>query len=327
MSEQVEPAGAAGHTAPTCYRHPGRETYVRCSRCDRPICPDCMVPASVGFQCPECVREGARTVRTPRTVFGGRVAAREGLVTKAIIAACLVVFVLQQVLGDQFTARFWQIGLAFDPTLGSGLHGVAAGEWYRLVTVAFLHAGVLHVAFNLYALWLFGPPLEHLLGRARFVALYALSAVGAAATSFAFSAPNQPSVGASGAIFGLFGAFFVVNRHLGRDTSGLVGLMVVNLVLGFVVPNIDWRAHVGGLVTGAVVSFVLVRAPAARRVTVQTAGCLAVLLVVLGIATVRTADLVHAPVPTVLACLVEAPLDGSTDFLGCVLTAQAPQLR
>lgn len=326
MSEHTD-AGAAGASTPRCYRHPGRETYVRCSRCDRPICPDCMVPASVGFQCPECVREGARTVRTPRTVFGGRVAAREGVVTKVIIAACLVVFVLQQVLGDEFTARFWQIGLAYDRLLGPGLHGVGAGEWYRLVTVAFLHAGVLHVAFNLYALWLFGPPLEHLLGRARFVALYALSAVGAAATSYAFSPPNQPSVGASGAIFGLFGAFFVVNRHLGRDTSALVGLMVVNLVLGFVIPNIDWRAHVGGLVTGAVVAWVLVRAPASRRTAVQAGGCAAVLIVVLGIATVRTAHLVHAPVPTVLACLVEAPVDSSTDFLGCIVTAQAPELR
>jgi membrane associated rhomboid family serine protease len=175
-----------------------------------------------------------------------------------------------------------------------GVGGVADGEWYRLITSAFLHDphNPLHVFLNMYALWMLGPPLEQTLGRWRFLVLYLLSAVGGNVASYVFSSPLQPSLGASGAIFGLLGAFFVVSRRLNRDASVLYGVLILNLVIGFVVPRIDWRAHLGGLVTGAVVAAIMAYAPAGRyRVVVQVAGCVLVFAVLAVVTLLRTAQL------------------------------------
>jgi membrane associated rhomboid family serine protease len=281
--------GAGGAEATTCYRHPTREAHIRCARCNRRICPDCMINASVGFQCPECVREGNKDVRRARTVFGGRVSAA-GLVTKVLIGLNALAFLGQQVSAS-FEHRFWEIGgPGFDPVLG-GVVGVADGEYYRLLTSAFLHGGVLHIAVNMYALFLFGPPLEAALGRMRFAALYLLSALGGSALSYAFSNPGTPSLGASGAVFGLFGAFFVMNRRLRRETSGLLALVAVNFAFSFVVPNIDWRAHLGGLITGALAAVVLIYAPRTRRGVVQTAGLVVLLGLVCALVAWRTSNL------------------------------------
>jgi membrane associated rhomboid family serine protease len=283
----AQPA-SGGQGAPTCYRHPDRETWIRCTRCERPICPDCMTEASVGFQCPECVRAGHQGTRTARTTFGGRVSSDQGYVSKALIGISVVVYVVQFALGAEFSARFWLVGAQFFPGLGEG---VAAGEFYRLLTAAFLHGGIFHLGLNMYALYLFGPPLEQALGRLRFVALYGLSALGGSAASYAFSAPTQPSLGASGAVFGLLGAFLVVSRRLGRDASMVYVLLAINLVAGFLLPNIDWRAHVGGLVAGAAVAAALAYAPRARRTPVQLGGCVAVLVVAVLIVAARTLQL------------------------------------
>jgi membrane associated rhomboid family serine protease len=286
----TEPAAGppAAASAPTCYRHPGRETHVRCTRCERPICPDCMVSAAVGFQCPECVREGNKGVRTGRTVFGGSVTADPGYITRALVAVNVVAYLAEWVLGSDFYARLWLLGGV------PGVGGVADGEWYRLITSAFLHDphNPLHVFLNMYALWMLGPPLEQTLGRWRFLVLYLLSAVGGNVASYVFSSPLQPSLGASGAIFGLLGAFFVVSRRLNRDASVLYGVLILNLVIGFVVPRIDWRAHLGGLVTGAVVAAIMAYAPAGRyRVVVQVAGCVLVFAVLAVVTLLRTAQL------------------------------------
>jgi membrane associated rhomboid family serine protease len=257
------PGGAGAPTAPTCYRHPERETYIRCSRCERPICPDCMTSAAVGFQCPECVAEGRAAVREARTVFGGRLA--EGaVVTKTLIGLTAVVFVLQYVYGlSRAVESYALIGYA----VGSQgqVVGVAAGEYYRLLTAAFLHGGVLHIMFNMWVLYALGPQLEQLLGRARFLVLYLLSALGGSVVSFVFGAPNVPSVGASGAIFGLMGATLVVGRRLRADVTNVAVLIGINVAIGFVVPNIDWRAHFGGLITGAIVAAVFAYVPFQRR--------------------------------------------------------------
>jgi membrane associated rhomboid family serine protease len=282
-----EPASPAADPA-VCYRHPDREAHIRCVRCERRICPDCMIPASVGFQCPECVKQGSKSVRRATTVFGGRVTDDPGWVSKVIIALNVVAFVLQQVV-DGFTARFFDLG-AIPP--GDPVVGVASGEYYRLLTSAFLHGGVVHLLLNMYALYLFGPPVEAALGRVRFVALYLLSALGGSALSYAFANPLQPSLGASGAVFGLLGAFLVINRRLGRDTSGVMVLLAINFAYGFLVPRIDWRAHLGGLVVGALCAAVFAYAPNDRRRTaVQVAGLVAILLVVLAVIAWRTADL------------------------------------
>lgn len=291
MTDQTEPPTATpgAEEAATCYRHPEREAHVRCTRCNRRICPDCMIEASVGFQCPECVREGNASVRRARTSFGGRLSDNPGYVTKVLIGLN-VGMLAAEYASSSVTDHLELLGRAFDPSTGQ-LIGVAEGQYWRLITAAFLHAGLLHLAMNMYALFLFGPPLEQALGRARFAVLYVVAALGGSAASYAFSAPNQPSLGASGAVFGLFGAFFVVNRRLGRDSSGLLVLLVVNLAFSFLVPNIDWRAHVGGLVTGVLIAGVLAYAPRSQRTAVQATGTAAVLLAVVALIVWRTAAL------------------------------------
>jgi membrane associated rhomboid family serine protease len=295
VSDQIDHPGPpattpGGEEATTCYRHPDREAHVRCTRCNRRICPDCMIDASVGFQCPECVREGNTGVRRARTSFGGSLSDNPGYVTKVLIGLNVAVYVVQQA-STSFTERFDLIG-AFPPPPNVAFEGVADGQYYRLLTAAFMHGGLLHIAFNMYALFLFGPPLEAALGRARFTTLYLVSALGGSAASYAFSLPNQPSLGASGAVFGLLGAFFVVNRRMGRDNSGLFVLVAINLAIAFVPhTNIDWRAHVGGLLTGAMVAAVLAYAPRQRRTAIQAAGTVAVLLAVVALIAWRTAAL------------------------------------
>jgi len=248
-----------------------------------------MIPASVGFQCPECVREGNKDVREPRTVFGGRVSGDPGWVSKVLIGLNLVAFVAQQA-SESFSRRFYDLGLALDPATLEPV-GVADGEYYRLLTSAFLHSGVFHLLLNMYALFMFGPQLEAALGRWRFGALYVVSALGGSALSYAFSAPNRPSLGASGAVFGLLGAYLVVSRRLRRDTTPVLVMLAINLGYGFLVPRIDWRAHVGGLVTGALVALVIVYAPKERRTLLQAVGVAAVLLAVVALVVWRTADL------------------------------------
>jgi membrane associated rhomboid family serine protease len=253
-------AGGPPSAPPVCYRHSDRETYVRCSRCDRPICPDCMVSASVGFQCPECVREGNRDVRQGRTTFGGRVHGDTALVTKSLIAVNVVVFLLALAAGPPFVERFALV--AVDPLTGDG---VAQGGWYRLLTSAFLHQQLLHIGLNMFALWMFGPPLEALLGRARFLAVYLTSALAGAAVSYAFNPPRQGSLGASGAIFGLVGAVLVADRRMRANTPGLLIYLAVLLLPGFLIQGIDWRAHLGGLAAGLLLGLVFAYAPRANR--------------------------------------------------------------
>jgi membrane associated rhomboid family serine protease len=284
-------AAADGSERATCYRHPEREAHIRCVRCNRRICPDCMIDASVGFQCPECVREGNQGVRRARTVFGGRTTDDPGYVSKVLIGINAIVFLLQTVIGAGVDQRFWLIaGPAFDRFLGESV-GVADGEVYRLLTAAFLHGSILHLALNMYALFLFGPPLEAALGRARFTALYLISALGGSAASYAFSSPVRPSLGASGAVFGLLGAFLVLNRRLGRDTSGVLVFLGINLAFGFIAANIDWRAHLGGLFAGLLCAAALVYAPPKRRSLVQAVGLGGVLILVLAGVAWRTAQL------------------------------------
>jgi membrane associated rhomboid family serine protease len=259
----MEPEASAP-VVPTCYRHPDRETYVRCTRCNRPICPDCMHSASVGFQCPECVREGARTQRPVRTVFGGRVHGDSGLVTRSLIAINVVMFLLQYAVPG------------LQSRLLLNVDAVSSGQYYRLLSAAFLHGGLLHIFFNMYLLLLVGSQLEAALGRWRFTALYLVSALGGSAASYLFNPPGYSALGASGAVFGLFGALFVVSRRLNTDATGVVWLIVLNLVLGVVLPGIDWRAHVGGLVTGAVLAAAYAYAPRSVRLPTQIGASLLV---------------------------------------------------
>ncbi|MCW2690584.1 MAG: rane protein [Mycobacterium sp.] len=247
---------------PTCYRHPGRETYVSCTRCHRYICPECMRDAAVGHQCVECVRQGARTVRAPRRHFGGQQGSTTPVVTYALIALNVLVFGLQTALVNL------ESRLALWPP------AVANGDLYRLVTSAFLHYGVTHLLFNMWALYVVGPPLERWLGRLRFGALYALSALGGSVLVYLLSPLNAATAGASGAVFGLFGAIFVVSKRLNLDVRWVAWLIGINLIFTLVVPlissqSISWQGHVGGLVTGALIALGYAYAPQERRNLVQ----------------------------------------------------------
>ncbi|MEP7054876.1 MAG: rhomboid family intramembrane serine protease [Actinomycetota bacterium] len=217
-----------------------------------------MTPASVGFQCPECLREGRKSVRQARTIAGAPVTA-DSPVTRMILGINVVVFLLiflkvggeDQVVRGRFLYKVSALvgRFAMHPNSIAVRH-----QYYRLFTAAFLHEAIWHIGFNMYALLLLGDQVERVLGRWRYVALYVAAALGGSTASYFFSRPNDSSIGASGAIFGLFGALFVIQRRLGGDTSQIMVILLLNLFLGFAIPGIDWRAHLGGLVTGAVIT-------------------------------------------------------------------------
>ncbi|MGW3011653.1 rhomboid family intramembrane serine protease [Streptomyces sp. NPDC001219] len=294
-----EPQEARGDDGlPGCHRHPDRTTGIRCTRCDRPICPECMVSASVGFQCPDCVRSGGGTghppqAAAPRTIAGGTIAADPRLITKILLGINAAVFVAVLATGGELSPlvnRLDLLGLAADPSRYQ-LVGVAEGEWYRLLTAMFLHQAIAHFAFNMLSLWWLGPPLEAALGRLRFVALYLLAGLGGSALSYLLAAQNQPSLGASGAIFGLLGATAVLLRRMKYDMKPVLILLGLNLAFTFLWPNIAWQAHVGGLVVGAAVAFGMVHAPRAHRTLVHGATCAAMLLAIVAVVWVRTLQL------------------------------------
>ncbi|MET8687529.1 rhomboid family intramembrane serine protease [Streptomyces sp. NPDC004732] len=288
-----EPQGASD--VPGCYRHPDCETGITCTRCERPICPECMISASVGFQCPECVRDGsgtghAPTANQPRTVAGGTIAADPRLVTKVLIGMNLALFLVQLTVGDSFTDRFDLLGRAYVPEFGS-VEGVAEGQWYRLVTAMFLHSSYMHIAFNMLSLWWIGGPLEAALGRARYLVLYAASGLAGSALTYLLEEPFKPSVGASGAIFGLFGATAILMKRLNYDMRPVIALLAINMVITFWWPNIAWQAHVGGLVGGVIVGYAMVHAPRERRSLIQYGSCALVLVAAVVMVLVRTAEL------------------------------------
>jgi len=281
MSMPEYGSGSVPGAAPTCKNHPDRMTYVRCQRCGEAICPQCTNQAAVGVQCPQCVRGGQAQVRPATTVAGGRVTHGRPIVTLTVIALCVVMFVAQLSLGwDDFTSK-----LVFAPSR-------AQDEPYRFLTGAFLHAAdggwLVHILFNMMALWAIGPQLEAALGRWRFIVLYLLAAVGGNVSVLLFSSIehgswNVGTLGASGAIFGLFGALVPIIRKVGGDLRSIYGLIGINLVIGFMVPNVSWEGHLGGLVTGLVLGTVFVRAPREKRTLYAIGGSVLLAAVFVGL--------------------------------------------
>jgi membrane associated rhomboid family serine protease len=242
----------------TCAFHPDRRAGVGCQRCGRPICPDCMHTASVGFHCPACVAAGRQTVHTAHTLR----ARRDPILTKVLIGLNVLAF-LAVMNGGELYRDGLLIGGGLDLRDGGlVLIGVDTGEWWRLVTGGFLHANLVHIGFNMFLLWLLGSELEPFLGRLRFGLLYATSLL-AGSFGVMLLAPHQPTVGASGAVFGLMGAMVVAQRALGIDPwqSGIGSLVAINLVFTFLVPNISIGGHLGGLLGGALTGFVLIEVP------------------------------------------------------------------
>ncbi|WP_405949260.1 rhomboid family intramembrane serine protease [Streptomyces prunicolor] len=290
--EEQRPPDA--QSLPVCYRHPDRETGVRCTRCERPICPECMVSASVGFQCPECVRGGsgtghAPTAAQPRTIAGGTVVADPRLLTKILIGINVAVFIAVQVRPSLLDHLVLLGG--WPPAPYKATTGVAAGEWYRMVTSMFAHQAVWHIGFNMLSLWWLGGPLEAALGRVRYLALYFVSGLAGSALTYLLASPTQETLGASGAIFGLFGATAVLMRRLNYDMRPILALLVINLIFTFGWGNIAWQAHIGGLVAGVITGYAMVHAPRERRALIQYGTCAVVLVVVVVLTLIRTAQL------------------------------------
>ncbi|MET7132997.1 MULTISPECIES: rhomboid family intramembrane serine protease [Cellulosimicrobium] len=250
-------------------------SYVRCQRCGRPACPECQRPAAVGVQCVDCVRDAARQAPTQRTALGGKVRGGPPVVTFTIIGLCVVSWLLQLVTGGTWTNM-----LAFAPWVGEL-------QPYRFLTAAFLHStSPVHILFNMYALWITGPFLEQQLGRLRFTALYLLSALGGSVGYLLLAggptseAWYQPVVGASGAVFGLFGAILLVLRRTGRNAMQIVVLIGINFAIGLFFPGIAWQAHLGGLVVGLALGAAYAYAPRERR-TLVSVGATVVVVVAL----------------------------------------------
>jgi membrane associated rhomboid family serine protease len=277
---------SARDTDDFCYRHPDRQSYILCQRCGRTVCAECQTQAAVGVHCPECVREARESA--PRTRPAAVTRMRSSLrgssgvpvITYGLIGVTVVAYLLQLDTG----------GLVFQAFAYLATPGATVAEPWRMLTAAFLHSmsSPLHILFNMFSLYIFGPILEHAIGRARFLVLYLLAALGGSVAVLLLN-PGVVVVGASGAIFGLMGAFFVVQRRLGGNSAQLVVVIGLNLVIGFVVPGIAWEAHVGGLVVGSAVAAIYLATRRRQQKPAQiaaVAGVAVLLLVATAVAVV-----------------------------------------
>lgn len=283
-----------------CYRHPTVQTGVHCTRCERPICPDCMIQAAVGYQCPECVKQAQREFRQGP---GRRRVRVSGLsATKLLLVALLVGFVAEIAKGGPNSVLEGPGGRTLLDLGAIQPYLIADGQYWRLFAAMFLHQGLIHIAFNAYALWLFGTFVDDAFGTARFVLLFFVTGFLASATSYAFGEPAIIGVGASGAVFGIFGAFIAYHfrrRDLAASAASLrwaMTMILLNAFLAFSIRGIDWHAHVGGLVAGFLAGYAL--EGFGRRQTRRLVAVLGIAaLVVVGVALVvwRTNEIRSLP--------------------------------
>lgn len=284
---------------PFCYRHPLRETGVRCVRCDRPICPDCMRPGSVGFQCPDDVKAGRIVTRTSVGAPVSR--ATQPIVTWTLIGLNVAAYLVTAVQSPRgFTenqaAKLFANWVLQPYAVAHGANG--SPQLYRLVTSGFLHLGLAHLALNMLALYFLGPPLERLLGWWRFGALYGLALLGGSTAVYVFDTRYVAVAGASGAIYGLFAAVLLMARRLGADTRSLVIVIAANFAFTFAISGVSKLGHIGGFVIGALVAIALSgltlpgrQAPARVRTVVQAAGLMGILTVMVVATALRTVAL------------------------------------
>jgi len=286
----TEPVAAT----PVCYRHPDRETWIRCQRCDRPICPDCMNSAAVGFQCPSCLKEGARTTRSGRLPYGGSPSANAALTSVGLVVVNLAVWVSIIAAGGNGSTLVDRLALLPKTTLFGNpdgtatlVRGVSDGAYWQVATSVFSHVAVWHIAFNMLALYFLGPQLEMILGRARYLTVYLLSGLAGSTAVMWLSPEHTQTLGASGAIFGLMGALLVVGLKVHANVQQLLFWIGINVVFTLTGRDfISWQGHLGGLVGGALLAALVVYAPRARRTTFQltgftvfTAACVVLILV------------------------------------------------
>jgi membrane associated rhomboid family serine protease len=283
-----EPIGARPDL-PVCVRHPDRATGLRCVRCDRPSCPECLREASVGYQCVDCVNEGRATVRRPRTFVGAEFSQRLA-VTPVLIAVNVLMFAITaaqagSLSSNQRSALFADL-VMYTPSVAGN------GEWWRLLTSGFLHFGPLHLALNMIALYVLGRDLEPVFGKLRFAAVYGVAMLGGGVAVYLFGGVDTVVAGASGAVYGLMGAMLVAVLRLRLNAGPALGVIGLNVVLSFTLPGISLLGHIGGLVVGALLTAGLVYAPAAKRDKWQAAAVVAAVVLLVVLAVVRTGQLV-----------------------------------
>ncbi len=272
--------------APRCYRHPERETWVSCTRCERPICPECLRPASVGFQCPDCVQQGNATVRRASAPYGGAIVTRPGVVSLILGLLNVVAFVVTVatapggLTGNTGSRLFDELELV-------PIRVAVDGEYWRLLGSAFLHIGLLHLAGNLLSLAIVGPALERVFGWWRFLAIYLVSALGGSVAVYLFGSPFGAVAGASGAIYGLFAATLIVVRKLGLDARFMVLAVALNFAVSFA-PGISLLGHLGGFVTGGLLTLAMVYAPKASRMSLQILAIGVIVAVMVSAVLIRT---------------------------------------
>ncbi|MEU5258597.1 rhomboid family intramembrane serine protease [Amycolatopsis sp. NPDC021455] len=297
MNQPPNPA-AEQAALPGCWWHPNRPTGLSCSRCGRPACPDCLREAPVGFQCTDCVHAGGQQQRRQhrgyqdagfgvRTIAGAR-PSPSVLATQVILAVNVLVFLVTVVqarsLNDNQTSGVFQIGVLWgQATLG-------AGEWWRLFTSGFLHYGPIHIAVNMFSLWMMGRALEPVFGKVRYLTLYFVSMLGASTAVLLFDSLDGGTAGASGALFGLMGAYGVIVLKLRLNPTGLIITLALNAFITFGVANISILGHVGGLVTGALVTVAMLYAPQARQPAYQAAGVAILVVAMIGLLVYKDAQ-------------------------------------
>ncbi len=275
-----------------CYRHRDREANIACQRCGRNICTDCMRDAAVGFQCPDCVKEGAKSVRAPKTVFGGTIA-QHGVATMTLIGINVVIFVAILAAGGNSSLPFENgamLSLTSTDQAGHVLTGVADGGYWRLLTAAFLHEGILHIAFNMYALYLFGPLVERALGIVRYLASYFTMAIGSSVFVYWLAAEHGLTIGASGAIFGLFAMALVFLIRAKQDVRYLLVLLAINAFVSLQ-GNVSWQGHLGGFLTGLILGAGFAYAPRPKRQQVQIAMFALLWVAIIAATILRTSQL------------------------------------
>lgn len=277
-----------------------------CTRCGRPACPECLTPASVGFQCRQCVADfraatGGRG-NAPRTVAGAALIDRP-IVTPVLIAINVVAFLTTAV----------QAGSAIDVSASQTFVDgalipaeVASGQYWRLLTSGFLHGSLIHIAANMLSLYFLGGPLERILGRGRFLVLYLVSMLGSAVSVMLFSLPVSLTIGASGAIYGLLGALVVAFKRMRADLRSLIVVVAINFWITFQFPGISWQGHLGGLVAGAIIGAAMVYPPPRTRAAWQwgtVAATVVVLLVVLVVRDQAIGQWICATTPDQVSCI------------------------
>ena len=303
--------GQAATGVPTCYRHPDRETWIRCQRCDKSICPDCMRDAAVGFQCPDCVKQANKGSRQNRAMYGGERSADPRLTSYVLIGINAVVWLAIAATGGS-SSRLADLlalrangfcapgdGFIYDPvhpvcTTAAAVDypGFADGAWWQLMTSVFTHVEIWHLAMNMFALFIFGPALEGIIGRTRFLAVYLVSGLASSVLVLFLSSEYGSTVGASGALFGLLGALLVLAKKARLNSQWLMQNLVVAVVITVVGWRlISWQGHLGGFLGGLAAAVIIAYAPKSNRSVVQWTSLALLAVVLLALSFVRAGAL------------------------------------